>query len=72
MQKRGEQKRRNSPGRKQTTKPYRAPSEIPRKTSIVSTETFMSPKGRRYTILETNQIDPYDDPKDSERKRRGD
>jgi hypothetical protein len=71
MYKRGEQKRRNSPGRKRTTKPRRARSEIPSKTTIVSTETFMSPKGRRYTILETNQIDPYDDPTNSERKRRG-
>jgi hypothetical protein len=45
---------------------------MPSKSSITSTETFVSPSGRRYTILKTDQIDPYDDPKDSGRKGRGD
>ena len=73
MDKRGKQNRRDSPGRKRTTKSYRAArSEMPSKSSITSTETFVSPSGRRYTILKTDQIDPYDDPKDSGRKGRGD
>jgi len=63
MPKRGEQKRRPSPGRKRTAEPPRAAHEIPRKKSIVAVDTITSPKGRRYTILETDQMDPYDDPK---------
>jgi hypothetical protein len=30
--------------------------------SIVSATTFVSPKGRVYRILRTNQTDPYDPP----------
>jgi hypothetical protein len=44
--------------------------EIPNKASIISTETFTSPKGRRYTILETDQTDAYDDPKGTVQQRR--
>jgi hypothetical protein len=36
--------------------------ELPGKESIVATDTLISPKGRRYTIIETNQMDPYDSP----------
>ncbi len=67
MHKRGEQKQRRSPARKRTIKPRRSRAEIPSKVSIVASDTLISPKGRRYTILETSQTDPYDDPKDSER-----
>jgi hypothetical protein len=63
MPKHGEQKRRPSPRRKRTAEPPRATHEIPRKKSIVAVDTITSPKGRRYTILETDQMDPYDDPK---------
>jgi hypothetical protein len=70
MPKREERKRSASPGRKPTAKPQRAGRDIPRKESIVSVESFISPKGRRYTILETNQADPYDHPKRRERNRR--
>jgi hypothetical protein len=63
MPQRGEQKRRPSPGRKRTGEPPRAAREIPRKKSIVAVDAITSPKGRRYTILETDQMDPYDDPK---------
>jgi hypothetical protein len=58
----GEQKQRRSPGRKGAAKPQRAGREIPRKESIVAVDTVTSPKGRRYTILETDQMDPYDHP----------
>jgi hypothetical protein len=51
--------------------PRRA-NDIPNKASIVATETLVSPKGRRYTILETDQADPYDDPAGKEKKRRDD
>ena len=64
MSKRGVQKRHSSSDGKRTAKPPRATREIPRKKSIVAVDTIMSPKGKRYTILETDQMDPYDDPKD--------
>ncbi len=69
MAKRGEQKRQCRPRRKQTTKSQRARHQIPSKASIVSTETFTSPKGRSYTIIETNQVDPYDNANEKDRKR---
>jgi hypothetical protein len=71
MPKRGEQKRRLSSGRKRTAKQQRASREIPRKRSIVAVDTITSPKGRRYTILETDQMDPYDEPTKGSRRRRG-
>jgi hypothetical protein len=63
MAKRGEQKRHPSPDRKRTDKSPRGTREIPGRKSIVAVDTITSPKGRRYTILETDQMDPYDDPK---------
>jgi hypothetical protein len=70
MHKRARQKRRISAARKRTTKPGRIGAQIPSKSSIVSTDTFVSPKGRRYTILETNQLDPYDNPRHREKRSR--
>ena len=43
-------------------KARRAARDIPNKASIIATDTLISPDGRRYTILETNQTDPYDPP----------
>jgi hypothetical protein len=71
MDKRRKQTGQNSSKRKRTTKSVRAHSEIPGKASIVSTEMFISPKKRRYLILETDQTDPYDDPRGNVKKRRG-
>jgi len=39
-----------------------AARDIPNKASIIATDTLIAPDGRRYTILETNQTDPYDSP----------
>jgi|KBSMisStaDraftv2_1062788.scaffolds.fasta_scaffold147041_2 hypothetical protein len=61
MSKHGKQT--GGPGRKRTAGLPRTPREIPRKASIVAVDTITSPKGGRYTILETDQMDPYDDPK---------
>ena len=33
---------------------------MPRQSSIVSKETFLSPKGNQYQIIHTNQKDSYD------------
>lgn len=65
-----QQKGQNSSNRKRTTKSFRADSEIPNKATIVAKKIFISPKKRRYLILETDQADPYDDPKQNMRKRR--
>ena len=62
MAARGEQKRCAPKGGKRSVKARRVAREIPEKRSIVSTDAFTSPKGRRYTIIETNQTDPYDAP----------
>ena len=65
MPRRGKQ-----PIRKESAKSRRTPREIPNKASIISTETFLSPKGKQYTILQTDQMDPYDQPKQGQRKGR--
>jgi hypothetical protein len=70
MDERRKQKGQNSSNSKRTTKSFRADSDIPSKASIVSRKIFISPKKRRYLILETDQADPYDDPKQNKRKRR--
>jgi hypothetical protein len=49
------------PARKRD-KPESKP-EIPRKETIVGEKSLVTPKGGRYTIVETNQTDPYDDEK---------
>jgi hypothetical protein len=38
----------------------RGKREIPDPDTVLRSETLTSPKGRRYTILETTQTDPYD------------
>jgi hypothetical protein len=46
-------------------------SKVPDPATVIATKTFISPKGRRYTILATSQTDPYDDGK-AKKKRRPD
>jgi hypothetical protein len=45
-------------------------SGLPGEASILSEKTFTSPKGKRYRILRTKEIDPYDELGGSETKRR--
>lgn len=40
--------------------------ELPDPATVVSEETFISPKGRRYRILKTRQTDPSDVSSDEE------
>jgi hypothetical protein len=35
---------------------------VPDPTTVVEEHIFVSPKGRRYRILRTTQMDPYDKP----------
>jgi hypothetical protein len=44
-------------------------SGLPDPTTVISEETFTSPKGRRYRVLKTRQTDPYDDPPAGEDRR---
>jgi len=49
-----------------------APTERPRlpeEATVVSEETITSPKGRKYRILRTTQMDPYDEPQEEEDPR---
>jgi len=48
-------------------KPREPLSNIPDKASVGATDTRKMPDGTRYTILKTDQTDPYDPPP----KRRG-
>jgi hypothetical protein len=44
---------------------------LPDKESVVSEKTLVSPKGRRYRILKTNERDAYDPPVEpAPRKKR--
>ena len=45
---------------------------LPSPDSVVSEVIFISPKGRRYRILRTNQTDPYDPPADQTQTIAGD
>jgi hypothetical protein len=61
--------------RKKSLKPRRRAkprdplANIPDKASNVATDTLTMPDGTRYTILETNQTDPYDPPPRRGRRR---
>lgn len=39
---------------------------LPAKDSIISEETFKSPKGKVYRIIKTNEMDEYDEPVEPE------
>jgi hypothetical protein len=47
---------------------------IPSPDTIIASSTIVSPKGRVYRVLRTNQVDPYDPPirpkKADERRRK--
>jgi hypothetical protein len=53
--------------RRKRVKPRDLLADIPNKASIVATDTLTMPDGTRYTVLETDQTDPYD----PRPKRRG-
>jgi hypothetical protein len=46
-----------------------APS-LPKPESVISEKTFTSPKGTRYRILTTTEMDPYDPPLQGKTKRK--
>jgi hypothetical protein len=62
MAARGDGKQGKGEARKGEIADSAAGAEIPKKSTIVAEKTFVSPKGRRYAILETDQSDPYDEP----------
>ena len=43
---------------------------LPKEDSVVEEKPFVSPKGRRYRILRTDETDPYDKPADPLKKPR--
>ena len=48
--------------KKRRVKPRDPLANIPDKATVVATDTLTMPDGARYTILETDQTDPYDPP----------
>ena len=44
---------------------------LPERDSIVAEKTFVSPKGRIYRILITDELDAYDQPEQTQTKRGG-
>jgi hypothetical protein len=42
---------------------------LPDPSSVVQVTTFISPKGRRYSVIRTTEKDPYDDGGSDEKKR---
>jgi hypothetical protein len=48
--------------KKRRVKPRDLLANIPDKATVVATDTLTMPDGARYTILETDQTDPYDPP----------
>ena len=54
---------RSSSGRPaRSASPRRKRLGLPDKSSIVSVRTLISPKGNRYRIIETNEVDAYENP----------
>jgi len=43
---------------------------MPKKASVLSEKEFKSPKGKRYRIIRTDEMDPYDAPVDSKKQHR--
>jgi len=60
-------KARKKSRKKRRVKPRDPLANIPDKASVVATDMLTMPDGTRYTILKTDQTDPYDPPP----KRRG-
>jgi hypothetical protein len=50
-----------------------APSPVgqPDPRTIIAEKPYVSPKGNRYTIVETNELDPYEEPTPSEKPPEG-
>jgi len=48
--------------------PREIPAGLPNETSIVAERAFLSPKGKRYRIIRTNETDPYDDEKSGNKR----
>ena len=42
---------------------------MPNKASVLSEKVFTSPTGKRYRIIRTDEMDPYDAPVDSKKQR---
>ena len=61
-------KARKKSGKKRRVKPRDPLANIPDKATVVATDTLTMPGGARYTILKTDQTDPYDPP--SKRRSR--
>jgi hypothetical protein len=62
--------RRKAPRAPQTVTSGRVRKEVPDPATVIAKKTFISPEGKRYTILETTQMDPYDRTPKSGKKRR--
>ena len=58
-------------GKKSTTDPAPQREGLPSAESIVETREFVSPKGRKYTILKTTETDETDKPKPARRRAEG-
>jgi hypothetical protein len=52
----------------ESTKGNKRPG-MPNKASVVSEKTFISPKGKRYRLIRTDEMDPYDAPVPPEEQR---
>ena len=48
-----------------------APEGLPNPASVVGEQTFVSPTGRKYTILKTNEVDASDKRADKGKKHKG-
>jgi hypothetical protein len=57
-----QKKARKKSRKKRRVKPRDLLANIPDKATVVATDTLTMPDGARYTILETDQTDPYDTP----------
>ena len=53
--------RKNKRGTRSGAQPARR--GLPAKKSVVGTKPFVSPRGNRYTIIETTEVDEYEEKK---------
>jgi len=62
-------KRKKPRGGRQQGKGRPSRAWLPDKSSVVSEKTMISPKGARYRILTTTEMDPYDPPENGKGKK---
>jgi hypothetical protein len=64
-------KRKKKRGQRTQSKDDPSRAWLPDKSSVVSEKTMLSPKGKKYRVITTTEMDPYDRPENGKEKKAG-